>query len=366
MKHLIALAVAGGFALAGRAQQEVVVIADTAGPGNKNQQKVITLRLKGDQADEKKYVIEIDGDKIKVNGKDVADLKDIEVNIGKSRAFGRNNITINGQPLSRIGELRSTSPGMSWHNGDMSPLESIAMNSNSAFLGIGMEKTDDGVKVTDITEKSGAEKAGLKEGDVIVKIDGKDVKTEMDITKTVGSHKPGDEIDVIYKRGGKENKVKATLGKREGIARAWGFSGDGDSPEGWNEKVITVPGQHFDFKLASPPGDFKFFHNEEGGDFPAMVNVMRGPRLGVSVKETEVSKGLEVTDVDENSAAAKAGLKKGDIITEVGGKNVNTVDEIRKAVSENKDKAFNVKYSRDGKAASVEIKFPKKLKQTDL
>jgi serine protease Do len=184
MKHLIALAVAGGFALAGQAQQEVVVIADTAGPGKKVQQKVITLRLKGDQADEKKYVIEIDGDKIKVNGKDIADLKDVEVNIGKSRAFDRNNnITINGQPLSRFRELHSTTPGMSWDNGDMSPFESLAMNSNGAFLGIGMEKTDDGVKVTDVTEKSGAEKAGLKEGDVIVKLTARMLKLKWILPK---------------------------------------------------------------------------------------------------------------------------------------------------------------------------------------
>jgi serine protease Do len=91
------------------------------------------------------------------------------------------------------------------------------------------------------------------------------------------------------------------------------------------------------------------------------------PRLGLSVQDTDDGKGVKVIEVDEESNAAKAGLKENDILTHFNDKEVNSADEVAKLVKENKDKpTINLKVKRDGKAQSIEVKMPRKLKTADL
>ena len=60
-----------------------------------------------------------------------------------------------------------------------------------------------------------AAKAGLKAEDIIVKIGGKDVKNIYDYMYVLGNHKPGDEVDVVVKRGAEELTLKAKLEARK-------------------------------------------------------------------------------------------------------------------------------------------------------
>ncbi|MBK7432785.1 MAG: PDZ domain-containing protein [Chitinophagaceae bacterium] len=65
--------------------------------------------------------------------------------------------------------------------------------------------------------------------------------------------------------------------------------------------------------------------------------------------------------------AEKAGLKKDDIVTEVGGKKVSNTDEAREQLQENREKAtYTIKANRNGSNMSFEIKIPKKLKTANL
>jgi S1-C subfamily serine protease len=75
-------------------------------------------------------------------------------------------------------------------------------------------KAESGALVADITAGSGAEVAGLSNGDVITSIDGKEVKAAEDVTTAVGAHKPGDEIKVTYRRGDETKEVTIKLGER--------------------------------------------------------------------------------------------------------------------------------------------------------
>ena len=89
--------------------------------------------------------------------------------------------------------------------------------------------------------------------------------------------------------------------------------------------------------------------------------------MGLSVQDTEDGKGVKIIDVDEESNAAKAGLKSDDIITEVEGKAVNSADEVARIIRESKDKtSVKVKLNRSGKTQNVEVKIPRKLKSADL
>lgn len=69
----------------------------------------------------------------------------------------------------------------------------------------------EGVYVVSVEAFSGAEKAGIKAGDVIIQIDGKDIKTMDELNEIKNTHKIGDEITLKLNRNGKEMDVKVTL-----------------------------------------------------------------------------------------------------------------------------------------------------------
>ena len=75
-------------------------------------------------------------------------------------------------------------------------------------------KAEAGALVADVTAGSGAEVAGLRTGDVITSIDGKEVKTAEEVTSAVSTHKPGDEIKVNYRRGDETAEATVKLGER--------------------------------------------------------------------------------------------------------------------------------------------------------
>ena len=93
----------------------------------------------------------------------------------------------------------------------------------------------------------------------------------------------------------------------------------------------------------------------------------RHQKLGLKIQDTEDGNGVKVIDVDNNSPADKAGLKKDDIITEVGGKKIKNTDEARDQLQENAEKAaYNIKAKRNGNEMNFDIKIPKKLKTANL
>ncbi len=94
--------------------------------------------------------------------------------------------------------------------------QDVGRLSVSAYLGT-MPSYDDGgkgVKLDGVREDSPAEKAGLKEGDVIIGFGGKPIKTVYDYTESLSQYKPGDVVEVVVRRDGREAKLKVTLGTR--------------------------------------------------------------------------------------------------------------------------------------------------------
>lgn len=87
----------------------------------------------------------------------------------------------------------------------------IMLPPNHAYLGIRVEPETDGVQVMGLVTGSGAENAGLKIGDLIYKIDGRDILEPLDLISLVDGHKVGDKVSVLYKRGGKNLSATVTL-----------------------------------------------------------------------------------------------------------------------------------------------------------
>jgi serine protease Do len=296
------------------------------------QQIVVTLF---DTKDEK-TVIEIDGDKVKVNGKDIKDDKDVSVHISKIK-----KATVYGLNNNRHG---------SWnfdYNTD-SYTSLYTEDNNRAMLGVVTEGDEKGAEIQSITKESGAEKAGLKKGDIITWIGDKKIESTDDVTKAVRAHKPGDKIALTYLRDGKEQKATAELGKWKGI----------------NINTIVAPRieglNGMNAMTPLPPNTFY----RDGNGFSFGPN---RPRLGLSIQDTDDGIGVKVLDVDEDGNAAKAGIKEGDIIVGIDDHEVKSTDDVTKNIRDTKDKyTFTFHVKRDGKAQNIEVKMPRKLKTADL
>jgi hypothetical protein len=76
------------------------------------------------------------------------------------------------------------------------------------------DESKDGMKLAGVTEGSPAEKGGLKGGDSIIQFGGKPVGTIYDYMESMNRYKPGDEVELVVRRDGKEVKLKVTLGSR--------------------------------------------------------------------------------------------------------------------------------------------------------
>lgn len=293
-------------------------------------QEEIVIRKKGDNIE--KTTIVIDGDKVTINGKPMDDYKGDNLTVTKrrstgsiTRAYGANpRVAINGAGVSGYGAYAPAAVG------------------NKAVLGVTTEKADGGVKITSLTDESGADKAGLKADDVITKVGDKKIETPGDLVDAIGKYKPNDKVDVAYNRGGKASKVTATLGENK--FKAFSFN---------------MNDQNFNFDMPARPMPPSLNGN--------LFAWNRKPKIGMQIQDVEEGKGVKVNEVDDDTPAAKAGFKEGDVITSVNGKEIEGVDELRKEIAELKEGgSVKVDFKRDGKVQTAEIKIQKKLKTADL
>jgi hypothetical protein len=75
-------------------------------------------------------------------------------------------------------------------------------------------ESKDGLRLAGVSPGGPAEKGGLKEGDVITRFAGKAVGTIYDFMESLGQHKPGEKVELVVKRDGKDLKLQVTLGSR--------------------------------------------------------------------------------------------------------------------------------------------------------
>ncbi len=329
---------------------------------SKESQEII-IRKKG--AKDTRITVEIKGDKVTINGKPLSEFKDDDVTINRRNIIirdgkGRNRYTITPEDFNGFSGF--------WNDDNPEP---------RAFLGVTTERADaGGAKITDITKGSAAEKAGLKVGDIISKIGDKKIDDSGTLFDAITDQKPKDEVTVYYKRDGKESSAKAVLGETKGLGSiAYSFSGpDGiarsyTTPRAFSAPRIT-PVPKADLWSDKAFGEtFPKIYGLDGGAYNFAYGDMypRQQKLGLKIQDTEDGKGVKVLEVDKDSPADKAGLKKDDVITEIGGEKVENTDEARDQLHDNADKAsYTIKANRNGNTMSFDIKIPKKLKTANL
>jgi|CXWL01.1.fsa_nt_gi serine protease Do len=310
----------------------------------KEVQQIIITRKSGK---DEKVVVEINDDKVTINGKPLEEYKnkdgEISIKLNKLKDM---------EFLTRIPNVNGN-----WNfNTNEDHYKILSEDANHAMLGVITEKTEQGAAVSDVTKESAAEKIGLKEGDIITKVDDKKIESPDDLSATIKSHKPGDKVVVTYLRDKKEQKATAELTKWKGI----------------NMFGSTSPGHNFKLDLEKMDFDREIprvmtIPRTPGGEGQTWSWSGRTPKLGLSVQDTDDGKGVKVIEVDEESNAAKAGIKKDDLVTEVDGKAVNSTDDIVKIIKESKDKiSVMMKLLRNGKTQNIEVKMPRKIKTADL
>ncbi len=147
----------------------------------------------------------------------------------------------------------------------------------------------EGVLVSDVQENSPAERAGLQQGDVIIKLDGKQLLSQSQLRNEVASRAPDTNVKVTIIRDGRERTIDVTLGRLE------------------PDDIAVRPDTDFDELL---------------GFRVASLTEESASRYGIDPSRS----GVVVTEIQRNSTAARQGLREGDLITHVNRQRVENRD----------------------------------------
>lgn len=153
----------------------------------------------------------------------------------------------------------------------------------------GIENGQRGALIAEVQEGSAADKAGLKSGDVVVAVDGKDILSSAQLRNAVGVRKIGETLRLTIVRDGKTREIKSKIGEPSTLVA------------GKDEAV------------------HKFLE-------------------GASLKEADDADGVLVSEIAPGTPAARSGLRPGDVILSANKVRVKSIAELRKAVGKVDDR----------------------------
>ncbi|HVQ30700.1 MAG TPA: PDZ domain-containing protein [Vicinamibacteria bacterium] len=236
-----------------------------------------------------------------------------------------------------------------------------------------------GALVKSVEEGGPADKAGLKEGDVIVRYHGESVLSASQLARLVRETPAGRTVPIEVMRDGGAQKLTATLGGDD--HRSFGFPGDLGELDIPMPEIPEVPlapmpplppkmPHGFDKwgKRALLDDHFMWFSNEPrklGLEFQEVSG-----QLAKYFKLAEDS-GVLVTSVEAGGPAEKAGLKAGDLILKFDGRSVKGGDDLEKAVRKAEaGLEVPVTVQRDGRSLELKVipdgERPKSREGTEL
>lgn len=172
------------------------------------------------------------------------------------------------------------------------------------FVGVSMQDVDEqmakalglksakGAVIAQVVEGSPADKAKLQQGDVIIKVNGKEVANSLEIRKQIIPKQPGSEVELTLIRDGKEINVKVILDEAPGEPLA--VKEEAPAKKSFERLGMNVTNMN--------------------KDLAAKYNV---PNIA----------GVLITEIEQGGPAFNAGLRQGDIVQRVGRKDIKTVKE---------------------------------------
>jgi serine protease Do len=218
-------------------------------------------------------------------------------------------------------------------------MDSILKNGRvvRGYLGIGIQPLDDdlakrlklsttdGALVNQVQAGSPAAKAGLETGDVVTTVDGKKVEGPSELRMTVSAMPPGRKVEVKYIRSGQEKSAQIELGEMPGTAVA---STQPDKPASNDPDVL---------------------------DGVTVDNIT--PEAIKKFNIPENSKGVVVTEIEQDSPCYEAGLRVGDVIHEIEQTPVKNADDaVTLSEKVKKEKQVLLRVSTRGASRFVIVK----------
>ena len=180
-----------------------------------------------------------------------------------------------------------------------------------------------GALVNEVTANSPAEKAGLEEADVILQVEGKDIEDSGDLMNTIANYAPGTSVDLLVWRDSREKRVTLKLGERP-----------------TEDSLVSE--------------EVKDVENLLGLDVDNLTREnMR--RFQVDYEDEE---GVLVVGVERGSAAAKEGIRPGDLIKSVNRKSVKSVSDFNESIKDiepNDVVLFRLKRGRNSVFSAVRV-----------
>lgn len=171
-------------------------------------------------------------------------------------------------------------------------------------------KTKEGALVASVIKDDPADKAGIKQGDVIIELDGKEIKTSRELVNKVASIKVGKKIKVKLIRDGKKIKVTVKVGERP-------------------DEEKTVLREEIEKQLGM-----------------SVQNLTPELAKQFGLEKTE---GVLVSDVEVGSVADEGGVRRGDIIIEVNRKKITNVEDYKESLGQVKGEETILFLLRRGK-----------------
>ena len=209
-----------------------------------------------------------------------------------------------------------------------------------------------------IVPESPAAKAGLKENDVVLEINGQRIEGAEQFRRMIHEIPAGRTANLTVWRDGRSQNVKVTVGK----------------PESSNMKVFAGGPKSFAFAMPTMPAMPDLSGLEHLRTF-SMVSPGR-PVLGIDAENLEGDfgnyfgapggEGVLVRGVFANSAAAKAGLKVGDVITTLNGERVRNASELReKLLTSREGKTIKLGVLRNKSEVTLTIELPQQKEEEE-
>jgi len=195
---------------------------------------------------------------------------------------------------------------------------------------IGSDEPDD-VRLLHVVDDSPAQKAGLQAGDRIVQIDGDGVQTADEVVARLALLAPGTSVSFTVARKGRRLSVPLVLGERPASQTPFQVMMREHPTARPDERPRRAPAPRLGI-LLDPTDD--------------AVRQRLGAPQGV---------GLVVREVWPGSRGGEAGLESGDLLLEIEGEPVRSLDDVRRALREQYGRFLSVKILREGNALVLQV-----------
>ncbi len=255
-----------------------------------------------------------------------------------------------------------------------SPGRGTTGKSAQGYLGVDVrDLTDDEVNALKLKDARGAEitrldhdgpacKAGVREHDVVLQMDGRAVDGQEQFRRMLHDAPAGHALTLVILRDGQQQTLRATMANREEVERqAWEQhltvvdpDGPGDGPSGHIRAGMGF--LHGGSATLEPNGgkSRSFLGTMLGSPYIGAVMEPVGPQLG-EFFGVPSGVGLLVKSVEANSPAAAAGMRAGDVVIKANQMTMATESDWAKSVHENKGRPIPVLVLRDKKEQTLTL-----------